>query len=225
MCKRKNDIAGFCLMGLHFPISAGIDLRGRRKGAKAAVKMTGAGFGFALFSPKDIADDIAALKKVIKKNKAPLIPVLSYDDKYSYEGMEKSLDSCFALLYDFVDAFIIDGFGARPEVLDSLLNIRLYNDDYRPILLRVKDDLLSSELDELISFALLSDIDGLAISNPRLLEKAKGRANGVLNLLFLGDFQEDAPFYCIKCRKGPFGEFISRFSALRLRRRIRRQQR
>lgn len=173
-----------CIMGITFSSRLGVNVDVDVNGAASSLRMIRSGYGFAMFKASDVEKSIKILKKADRSTN--LLAHLSYSDKFSCENRDKSLDAAFALLYDFVDAFVISGYGFLPDRVDSLLNIRLYNDEYRPILLKVGDDLLDSELDNLISYALLSDLDGLVISNPRLLEKAKGRANGVLTLIYDG---------------------------------------
>lgn len=92
--------------------------------------------------------------------------------------------SSYALLYDFVDAFVISGFDELSDDIDQLINLRMYNDEYRPILMEVPDDLLLDELDEIISYARLSNIDGLLISNKRLLRHAVEKCAGALTLIY-----------------------------------------
>jgi dihydroorotate dehydrogenase len=51
------------------------------------------------------------------------------------------------------------------EIIDKLHNLRLYNDDYRPILLKVSPDIPVEQLDEIIDLALVSGLDGIVATN------------------------------------------------------------
>ncbi len=90
----------------------------------------------------------------------------------------KDYESAFALLYDFVDMFVINiscpnvvGLSALQDVsflsdiVDKLLNLRMYFDEYRPILIKVSPDIHRQQLDEIIDYALMSGIDGIVAGN------------------------------------------------------------
>jgi len=51
------------------------------------------------------------------------------------------------------------------EIVDRLLDLRMYFDNYRPILLKVSPDLSHQQLDEIIDYCLRSGIDGIVAGN------------------------------------------------------------
>jgi dihydroorotate dehydrogenase len=51
------------------------------------------------------------------------------------------------------------------DIVDRLLDLRMYYDEYRPILLKVSPDLSHEQLDEIIDYCLRSGIDGLVAGN------------------------------------------------------------
>ena len=51
------------------------------------------------------------------------------------------------------------------EIVDKLLSLRMYYDEYRPILLKVSPDLSHQQLDEIIEYCLRSGIDGIVAGN------------------------------------------------------------
>lgn len=94
------------------------------------------------------------------------------------EDAAKDYESAFALLYDFVDMFVVNiscpnvvGLTALQDmnflsdIIDRLLNLRMYYDEYRPILLKVSPDLSHEQLDEIIEYSLRSGIDGIVAGN------------------------------------------------------------
>ena len=94
------------------------------------------------------------------------------------EDAAKDYETSFGLLYDFVDMFVINiscpnvvGLTALQditflsEIVDKLLALRMYYDEYRPILLKVSPDLSHQQLDEIIDYSLHSGIDGLVAGN------------------------------------------------------------
>ena len=94
------------------------------------------------------------------------------------EDAAKDYETAFALLYDFVDMFVVNiscpnvvGLTALQdisflsEIVDKLLDLRMYYDNYRPILLKVSPDLSHEQLDEIIDYSLRSGIDGIVAGN------------------------------------------------------------
>lgn len=94
------------------------------------------------------------------------------------EDASKDYESAFALLYDFVDMFVINiscpnvvglselqDVSFLSEIVDKLLDLRMYFDEYRPILIKVSPDVPHQQLDEIIDYAMLSGIDGVVAGN------------------------------------------------------------
>lgn len=94
------------------------------------------------------------------------------------EEAAKDYETAFALLYDFVDMFVVNiscpnvvGLTALQDItflsdiVDKLLSLRMYYDEYRPILLKVSPDLSHQQLDEIIDYCLRSGIDGIVAGN------------------------------------------------------------
>lgn len=94
------------------------------------------------------------------------------------EDAAKDYEKAFGLLYDFVDMFVVNiscpnvvgltslqDISFLSEIVDKLLDLRMYFDDYRPILLKVSPDLSHQQLDEIIDYCLRSGIDGIVAGN------------------------------------------------------------
>ena len=94
------------------------------------------------------------------------------------EDAAKDYESAFALLYDFVDMFVVNvscpnvvgltslqDISFLSEIVDKLLDLRMYYDEYRPILLKVSPDLAKEQLDDIIDYCLRSGIDGIVAGN------------------------------------------------------------
>ena len=90
----------------------------------------------------------------------------------------KDYESAFALLYDFVDMFVINlscpnvsglsdlqDVSFLSDIVDKLLNLRMYFDEYRPILIKVSPDISHQQLDEIIDYSLMSGVDGIVAGN------------------------------------------------------------
>lgn len=96
----------------------------------------------------------------------------------SNEDAPKDYEKSFARLYDFVDYFTINvscpnvkdlcklqDITALSEIIDKLLTMRRYFDDYRPILLKLSPDIPLSHLDDIIDLVLVSGLDGVIATN------------------------------------------------------------
>ena len=51
------------------------------------------------------------------------------------------------------------------DIVDRLLDLRMYYDEYRPILLKVSPDLAHEQLEEIVEYCLRSGIDGIVAGN------------------------------------------------------------
>ena len=94
------------------------------------------------------------------------------------EDAAKDYESAFALLYDFVDMFVVNvscpnvvgltslqDISFLSDIVDKLLDLRMVYDSYKPILLKVSPDLSSEQLDDIIDYCLRSGIDGIVAGN------------------------------------------------------------
>ena len=116
----------------------------------------------------------------IKKDKPSIIIAanISKNTTSINEDAAKDYETSFALLYDFVDMFVVNvscpnvvGLTALQDIsflsdiVDRLLDLRRYYDNYRPILLKVSPDLSTEQLDDIIDYCLRSGIDGIVAGN------------------------------------------------------------
>lgn len=116
----------------------------------------------------------------MKSNKPRLIigGNISKSTSCSNEMAALDYEKSFTQLYDFVDFFVLNvscpnvkglvklqNITALSEIIDRLTAIRRFNDEYRPILLKVSPDLTNDQLDEIIELILISGIDGIVATN------------------------------------------------------------
>lgn len=103
---------------------------------------------------------------------------LSKNSNVSNEDAPKDYERSFAILYDFVDYFVLNvscpnvknldklqDINSLSEIIDRLLTLRRYSDDYRPILLKISPDIPIKQLDEIIDLVLVSGLDGVIATN------------------------------------------------------------
>lgn len=96
----------------------------------------------------------------------------------SNEDAGKDLERSFSLLYDFVDYFVVNvscpnvknltalqNIETLSDIIDRLLTLRRYFDEYRPILIKISPDIPYNHLDEIIDLILISGIDGVVATN------------------------------------------------------------
>ena len=125
---------------------------------------------------KGVKNAVEHLKKV--RPEVIVAANISKNTSSINEDAAKDYESAFALLYDFVDMFVVNvscpnvvgltslqDISFLSEIVDRLLNLRMYYDNYRPILLKVSPDLSHEQLDEIIDYSLRSGIDGIVAGN------------------------------------------------------------
>lgn len=152
-------------------------------GAKHLSRGIRRNYSFAIINCIDINLSLRFLNQPNIRN-TNVYANIDFNKKYLYKGQLKTIEATFALMYDFIDAFIISSYSDLQEDIDPLLSLRMYNDEYRPIYLKVSDSVLLEELDEILSFAKGSNIDGLLIGNLRLLKYAAEKSEGYLDLIY-----------------------------------------
>ena len=81
----------------------------------------------------------------------------------------KDIERSFSLIYDFVDAIVLNVSlnTSVSRVIDHLLELRRYNDTYKPIIFKLYPDLTPEVLDQLAKYMLLESV-------PVILEKTLG---------------------------------------------------
>ena len=125
---------------------------------------------------KGVKNAVEHLKKV--RPEVIVAANISKNTSSINEEAAKDYETSFGLLYDFVDMFVINiscpnvvGLTALQDmnflsdIIDRLLSLRMYYDEYRPILLKVSPDLSHEQLDEIIDYSLRSGIDGIVAGN------------------------------------------------------------
>lgn len=96
----------------------------------------------------------------------------------SNEDSHSDYEKTFATLYDFVDYFTINvscpnvknltklqDIDILSNIIDRLLSLRRYFDNYRPILIKLSPDIPQDQLDEILDLLLISGIDGVIATN------------------------------------------------------------
>lgn len=159
----------------------GVRVCNKANGAEYVTWLNTLAYSFVIIDCTDVSQSIAMLKKIPRETN--IIAHLDKRTEYTYLDKKKDMVASFALLYDFVDAFLISGYDELSDDIDQLINLRLYYDEYRPIYMEIPDDMLHDELDNVISFAKLSNIDGLSVASARLLKYAASKSENTLTII------------------------------------------
>lgn len=90
----------------------------------------------------------------------------------------------FTLIYDFVDGIILNVSqgSSVAKVIDHLLELRRYNDTYKPIIFKLFPDLTSEDLDKVFSYALGSGIDGMMVG-AEFVDKIREKTLGLIPVI------------------------------------------
>ena len=204
-CRRSRSLERE-LFGIKFPNPVGL-AAGLDKNGEFYNDLANLGFGFIeigaltpepqpgnpaprLFRlPKDRAlinrmginnNGAKAALKTLKKHNPRVIVAANISKNSSTPNDQAYKDYCrsLALLYDFVDFFVLNvscpnvknlqelqGNSMLTQVMEAVMEVRRYNESQRPILLKISPDLEQEQLDEIIHLALINGIDGIVATN------------------------------------------------------------
>lgn len=103
---------------------------------------------------------------------------ISKNSTTSNEDAANDYEKSFAFLYDFVDFFVINvscpnvkdlcklqDVNSLSEIIDRVVMLRKYYDEYRPILLKISPDLSQNAIDEAIELVQITGLDGIVATN------------------------------------------------------------
>lgn len=159
----KKELLGLTFSG-PIGVAAGVDRRGEYTDVMACFSPS-----FVEIGP--IRDVMYAIQNLQKRQ----------DDMVILANLSNAqqIERVFSLIYDFVDGIVLNVSqgSSVSKVIDHLLELRRYNDAYKPIIFKLFPDLSSAETDEIADYALRSGIDGVMIgaeSVAMIREKTSG---------------------------------------------------
>ena len=178
------------MFGVHFLNPLGI--AGMDSGGYFSEALANEGFGFVVTGPffpeKGNESILRAISGLKLDRKYPLAATLSkrpgdVDD----DVVLKDYLTPFSLLYDFVDFFIV-GMDAPQidsiaDILDELLALRLCYEHFKPILLHIPAKTPPDELEDILSFCMLSGIDGIVAEGAPLVGRVLEHVSGKLPVI------------------------------------------
>ena len=129
------------------------------------------GFSFTGLIPGDMPAQTVA--EHLQNRESPIVAAVELRaEGPSEEEAKQQLIRQFSLLYDFADYFVIDinresglssldDFSDWTELLDELLNLRLYYERYKPMVLRISPAHTEEQMQRILDFCLMSGFDGV----------------------------------------------------------------
>lgn len=153
-------------------LGAGLDLYGELYN-----DLNGLGFSFVEIGPMGTEGVRRAVQQLQRDPQKDILAACINSD-YS---------TAFALIYDFCDFFVID-ISSDPgtDVLDPILEARLAEDVYKPIVVKLPRAITTLELDEILDYSQLYRIDGIEARNMdqlrHIVSYTKGRLPVIANM-------------------------------------------
>ena len=178
--KRSAPVLKKELMGLKFSgpigVAAGIDKRGEYTDVIACYSPSFVEIGplrdvmFAIRHLQQRTEDICVLGNL---------------------SNSKDIERSFSLIYDFVDAIVLNISlnTSVSKVIDHLLELRRYNDTYKPIIFKLFPDLTQEVLDQLADYMLRSGIDGVMV-NAEFVDIIREKTQGLLPVIAIAEISK-----------------------------------
>lgn len=150
-------------------LGAGLDIRGELYN-----DLNDLGFSFVEIGPVD-ADGMRTALKHVKDDPQDDILAVCINDDYQ---------TAFTLGYDFFDFFVID-VSADPstEFLNSLLEARLAEQVYKPIVMKIPEFVNEESLTQMVDFCLLNSVDGIETRSIEHIKYIKEYSKGLLTTI------------------------------------------
>jgi dihydroorotate dehydrogenase len=165
------------LMGLTFAhpigVAAGVDKRGEYTDAMAC-------YSPAFIEVGPLRDCRFAIENLQKRTSSAIV--------LGNLSNSKDLVSAFTLIYDFVDGIVLNvSLNSNiSKVIDHLLELRRYNDTYKPIIFKLYPDLTLDQLEDVARYMLGSGIDGVMVG-AEFVERIREKTLGLLPVIASGE--------------------------------------
>ena len=175
--KRTAPVLKKELMGLSFSgpigVAAGVDKRGEYTDVIACYSPS-----FVEIGP--LRDVMLAIQHLQQRNEDILV--------FGNLSNSKDIERSFSLVYDFVDAIVLNISlnTSVSKVIDHLLELRRYNDTYKPIIFKLFPDLTQDVFDQLADYMLSSGIDGVMV-NAEFVDIIREKTQGLLPIIAVAE--------------------------------------
>ena len=165
------------LLGLSFSgpvgVAAGVDKRGEYTDV------------IACFSPSFVeigpVRDVMFAIQNLQKREEDIVVLANLSNA-------KNIERSFSLIYDFVDGIVLNvSHGSTvSKFIEHLLELRRYNDTYKPIIFKLFSNLSQEEFAEVTDYMLRSGIDAVMV-HAELLELAREKTLGLIPVIAIAE--------------------------------------
>ncbi len=150
-------------------IGSGLDTKGEQYN-----ELSNLGISFVQIGPSG-KDGIRKAIANINRNKAQTVVAACIDSDYL---------TAFTLAYDFFDFFVID-ITADPstEYLDEILEARIAEQEYKPVVAKIPEYITDEELHEIIDYCLLNRVEAIESRSIEQIREIQTYSKGLLAII------------------------------------------
>ncbi len=150
-------------------LGAGLDLKGELYNELANL-----GISFVEIGPMGIENVRESVRNISRHSPEERIAAC----------INKDYLTSFTLSYDFYDFFVID-ITADPSVeyLEEILEARVAEQEYKPIIVKIPEYLNQSEIHEMVDYCLLNNVDGIESCSLKQIIEIKEYSKGMLPII------------------------------------------
>ncbi len=142
-------------------------------GISAGIDRTGFFYReLSTFGPSFIETGPAKVDQILRNlrsrtGRSPYLIVNLNGRQSLVEGVNlREIDRSCSLLYDFADALTITVSGTGYQsIIDRVLTIRQYNDDFKPVAVKLTNKLKVEEIEPIVSYSLQNGVDAIEVSD------------------------------------------------------------
>lgn len=197
--RRMYANTGQTIFGIHFDspfgIACGYDENGSLYDTLSDLGAAFVEIGPITLQEKDgqgVEEAVARLR--LKKPQVRLIARITNNEQMPERDACRDFSRSMALLYDFVDMFVIDSRSAGvtqdvedlSEIIDKLLETRRYFDVKRPIFINISQGVSRSAVDAILAYAMRTGLDGVIVRDCPLVDYIYKKASGNLIIIASG---------------------------------------
>lgn len=167
---------------------------------------------------KGVEEAVGRLRE--RKARTRLLAKITKNESTLTDDAAQDFARSMALLYDFVDMFVIDSqsggvtedIESLSEVIDRMLETRRYYDVKRPIFVNITQGTARSEVDDIIAYTMRSGLDGVIVKDTAWVEYIHKKTSGNLVIIASGEGVGTAEMaYRLLCEGASLIEFDQAF--------------
>lgn len=120
-----------------------------------------------------------AIKQILEhRPKGIIVANIAKNSSTEPDMVAEDYRKAFSMLYELVDMFVVNvscpnvegltdlqNISYLSDIMDEILDMRTYMDEYRPVLVKISPDISFQQLDEIVKYCLQAGIDGIVAGN------------------------------------------------------------